>query len=156
MPADESLSSPLSIDVRLALQSRPYHLPPNPNRAQELRQIVDQYGFHHINKRIWPNLKCGICIISSTIRQYELKLLSTYWNPSVPIFPYVYGMSEHHRIAVPLKPNTYDVIPLPRSVYYEFLEVEDDDDDDKDEIKDEQPKSYELHELQGKKIDFNS
>ncbi|CAF1257254.1 unnamed protein product [Rotaria sordida] len=149
IPADESLSSPLPIDVRLALESTKYHLPPNPNRAQELRKIIDENGFHHVNTRFWPNLKCGICIISPSIRQFELKLLSTYWSPVVPIFPYVYGMSEHHRIAVPLKSNSYDLIPLPRSVYYEFIEMKDDYDDyDDDDDDNQSPESFELHQLE--------
>ena len=92
-------------------------------------------------------MKCGICIISPSIRQFELKLLSTYWNPDVPIYPYGYGMSEHHHIAMPLKPNAYDLIPLPRSVFYEFIEMEDDDDEDNDDDKNP-PESFELHELE--------
>ncbi|CAF4667089.1 unnamed protein product [Rotaria sp. Silwood1] len=148
IPADESLSLPLSIDVRLALESTEYHLSPNPSRAQELRKIVDENGFHHVNTRFWPNLKCGICIISQSIRQFELKLLSTYWNPDIPIFPYVYGMSEHHRIAIPLKQNSYDLIPLPRSVYYEFIELKDDDDDDDDDDDKQPSESFELHQVE--------
>ncbi|CAF4335857.1 unnamed protein product, partial [Rotaria sp. Silwood2] len=142
IPADELLSSPLPINVRLALESTKYHLSPNPSRAQELRKIVGENGFHHVNTCFWLNLKCGVCIISPSIRQFELKLLSTYWNPDIPIFPYVYGMSEHHRISVPLKPNSYNLIPLPRSVYYEFIALTDDDDEN-------QPsESFELHQLE--------
>lgn len=54
-------------------------------------------------------------------------------------------MSEHHRIAIPLKSNAYELIPQPHSVFYEFIEVEDDDDDN------ETAKSFELHEIEGKK-----
>ncbi|CAF3579490.1 unnamed protein product [Adineta steineri] len=146
IPVDESLSVPLSVDVRLALQSPQYRLPPNPNRAEELRKIVNENGFHHVTTHFWPNLKCGICIISPSIRQFESKLLSTYWDPKVPIYPYVYGMSEHHRIAVPLKPNAYDLIPQPRSVFYEFIEVE--DDDEKDEDDEQTLESFELHQVE--------
>jgi len=61
-------------------------------------------------------------------------------------------MSEHHRIAVPLKPNTYELIPQPRSVFYEFIEVEDDDDDEND---DNQPsESLELHQIERKEKNF--
>ena len=150
IPVDESLHTPLPVDVRLALQSTKYRLPPNPNRAEELRKIVSEHGFHHVNSRFWPNLKCGICIISPSIRQFELKLLSTYWNPDIPIYPYAYGMSEHHHIAIPLKPNAYDLIPQPRSVFYEFIEVDDDDDDDDNDDDKNPPKSLELHELERK------
>jgi len=149
IPADESLAIPISTDVRLALQSPRYRLSPNPNRAEELRKIVSEHGFHYVNTRFWPNLKCGICIISPSIRQYETKLLSTYWNPDVPIYPYVYGMSEHHRIAIPLKPNTYELIPQPRSVFYEFIEVEDDDDEDN-----KTTESLELHQIERNEKDF--
>jgi len=66
-------------------------------------------------------------------------------------------MSEHHRIAIPLKPNAYDLIPQPRSVYYEFIEVQDDDDDDDDNDDDENPpKSVELHELERKRKESSS
>jgi hypothetical protein len=148
IPADEFLSIPIPLDVRLGLQSPEYRLPPNPTRAEELRQIVHEYGFHFVNKRFWPNLKCGIFIISPSNRQFELKLLSTYWNPEIPIYPYVYGMSEHHRIAVPLKPNAYDLIPLPRSIFYEFIEVENDDENDNHQP----PEALELHQIQSKEI----
>ncbi|CAF4387539.1 unnamed protein product, partial [Rotaria sordida] len=57
IPTDESLSSPLPIDVRLALQSSEYRLKPNPSRAEELTEIVSKNGFHHISTRLWPNLK---------------------------------------------------------------------------------------------------
>ncbi|CAF4190174.1 unnamed protein product [Rotaria sordida] len=133
IPTDESLSSPLPIDVRLVLQSSEYRLKPNPNRAQELTEIVSKNGFHHISTRLWPNLKCGICVLSENLKQFELKFLSTYWDPVVPIFPFAYGMSEHYHIAVPLTTNSYQFIPLPRSAYYEFIEVENDDDDDDDQ-----------------------
>lgn len=146
------MSTPISLDVRLALQSSQYHLPPNPARANELREIVNTHGFHHANTRFWPNLKCGICIISPSIRQFELKLLSTYWNPDVPIYPYVYGMSEHHRIAIPLKSNAYDLIPQPRAMFYEFIEVEgDDDDDDNEKLR---PEAVELDQIEGESKKF--
>ncbi len=51
IPTDESLSTPIPLNVRLALQSPEYRLPPNLTRAEELRQIVHQYGFHFVNKR---------------------------------------------------------------------------------------------------------
>lgn len=152
IPSDDTLTSPLPLDIRLALESPEYRLKPNPVRAQELRNIVKEHGFQHISSRIWPKLKCGICIISHTIKQFESKFLCTYWDPSVPIYPYVYGMSEHHRIAVPLTANGYQVIPLPRSVYYEFIEVENDDeskDDDGDDDDDQSPPALELHQLEG-------
>ncbi|CAF1186033.1 unnamed protein product [Rotaria sordida] len=150
IPTDESLSSPLPIDVRLALQSSEYRLKPNPSRAQELTEIVSKNGFHHISTRLWPNLKCGICILSQNLKQFELKFLSTYWDPVVPIFPFAYGMSEHYRIAVPLTTNSYQLIPLPRSVYYEFIEVENDDRDDDDD--DQSPESLELGQIDEGKL----
>ena len=115
--------------------------------------MVNTHGFHYANTRFWPKLKFGMCIISPSIRQFELKLLSTYWNPAVPIYPYVYGMSEHHRIAIPLKSNAYDLIPQPRAVFYEFIEVEDDDDDDDDDDHQQEkprPEAVELDQIEGK------
>lgn len=151
LPSDDSLSSPLPVDLRLTLETPEYRLQPNPTRAHELRTIVRDHGFHHISKRIWPHLKCGITIISQTIKQFEMKFRSTYWDPTIPIFPYVYGMSEHHRIAVPRTSDSYQLIPIPRSVYYEFIEVENDDDDDDDEDEsNEPPEALELHQLEGK------
>ncbi|CAF1488043.1 unnamed protein product, partial [Didymodactylos carnosus] len=148
IPPNESLSSPLSLDIRIEIESH-YHLPPNPSRAEELRKIVNDYGFHHISTRIWPSLKCAICIISHTVKQFELKLLSTYWNPQTPIYPYAYGMSEHHHLAIPLNTNSYQLVPLPRSVYYEFIEAKDDDEEDDDD--DHQPESFELDQIEGNK-----
>ncbi|CAF1200271.1 unnamed protein product [Rotaria sordida] len=154
IPTDESLSSPLPIDVRLVLQSSEYRLKPNPSRAQELAEIVSKNGFHHISTRLWPNLKCGICILSQNLKQFELKFLSTYWDPIVPIFPFVYGMSEHYHIAVPLTTNSYQFIPLARSVYYEFIEVKNDDrhDDDDDDDDDQSPESLELDQIDEGKL----
>ncbi|CAF1317947.1 unnamed protein product [Rotaria sordida] len=152
IPTDESLSSPLPIDVRLVLQSSEYRLKPNPSRAQELTEIVSKNGFHHISTRLWPNLKCGICVLSENLKQFELKFLSTYWDPVVPIFPFAYGMSEHYHIAVPLTTNSYQFIPLPRSVYYEFIEVENDDDDDDDDDDDQSPESLELDQIDEGKL----
>ncbi|CAF4680049.1 unnamed protein product, partial [Rotaria sp. Silwood2] len=53
-------------------------------------------------------------------------------------------------IAVLLKPNSYDLISLPRSVYYEFIELKDDDD-----VDDDKPlESFELHQLERKNTSF--
>lgn len=58
-------------------------------------------------------------------------------------------MSEHHRIAIPLKCNAYDLIPQPRSIFYEFIEVVDDDDDEDEDEKKQPPPSFELHQVEG-------
>ncbi|CAF0933612.1 unnamed protein product, partial [Didymodactylos carnosus] len=141
LPPDESLCSPLPPDLRLSLESQ--FPKANPARANELRSLVDvteHKPFHHISTKIWPHLKCAVCIISSTLKSFESKLHSTYWNPQTPIFPYVYGMSEQHRIAVPRKVNSYELVPLPQSVYYEFIE--------EDEWNKENPNSLELHQVE--------
>ncbi|CAF4173909.1 unnamed protein product, partial [Rotaria sordida] len=88
IPTDESLSSPLPIDVRLVLQSSEYCLKPNPSRAQELTEIVSKNGFHHISTRLWPNLKCGICVLSENLKQFELKFLSTSNATQMPLTLY--------------------------------------------------------------------
>lgn len=149
MPSDDSLSSPLPLDVRLTLETEKYRLRPNPARAEELRSIVREHGFHHINKRIWPKLKCAVCVIGYSFRQFEMKFRATYWDPTIPIFPFAYGMSEHHRIAIPRTTDAYQFMPIPRSVYYEFIEVKDDDDNENDNESDQPPPpSLELGQLE--------
>ncbi|MCR5042278.1 MAG: GH3 auxin-responsive promoter family protein [Clostridia bacterium] len=116
----------LSPKVRSKLEKK---LKPMPQRAAELRREFEK-GFDPVDgepiaSRIWPKLDWIYGMMGSTIHVYAEKLKR--YIGDIPIHSIGYGASEGY-IAMPVEMNASDAVILPKSQFYEFLELDREDD----------------------------
>ena len=114
-----------SVKCPPALRAKYGHMKPDPKRAEELRAIFRE-GFDGevpVAKKIWPKLCWGYGMISSTLSVYMDKLRR--YIGDLPMHNMGYAASEGY-MAMPVELNANDYVLLPRSLFYEFLPVDDD------------------------------
>ena len=105
-----------------SLRQKYGHRKPNPKRAAELRAIFEQGFDEPVAKKIWPNLCWGYGMISSTLSVY-MDTLRRYIG-DLPMHNMGYAASEGY-MAMPVELNSSDYVLLPRSLFYEFIPVDD-------------------------------
>ena len=128
-----------------SLRQKYGHMKPDPKRAAELRAIFSQGFDEPVAQKIWPKLCWGYGMISSTLSVY-MDTLRRYIG-DLPMHNMGYAASEGY-MAMPVELNASDYVLLPRSLFYEFIPV-----DDEEEQKDVKPVTLDKLEV-GKKYEI--
>ncbi len=95
---------------------------PNPARAAELRKEFEKGFDTPIAPRIWPKLSWAYGMIGSNLAVYVDKV--KHYVGDIPLHNMGYAAAEGY-IAMPVELNVNDAVLLPRSLFFEFLPVED-------------------------------
>ena len=114
---DESVR--MNDDVRESLLEK---IEPNPERAEELREIfsVDIDSFV---PKVWPEFKLLSGVGTGGFANY-LKKIKEFTGPDFNFFLYGLNASEG-TFSTPLEFNDTDAVLIPDSMFYEFLPMED-------------------------------
>ena len=97
---------------------------PNPTRAAELRKEFEKGFDTPIGPRIWPKLMWSYGMVSSTL-QFYVKKLRRYIGDA-PIHNMGYAAAEGY-MAMPVELDVNDAALLPKSVFFEFIPVDNPD-----------------------------
>ena len=133
-----------SVKCPPSLRAKYGHMKPNPERAEELRAVFRQGFDEPVAQKIWPELCWGYGMISSTLSVY-MDTLRRYIG-DLPMHNMGYAASEGY-MAMPVELNSNDYVLLPRSLFYEFIPVDDEEEVDAQPItldKLEVGKKYEI------------
>lgn len=96
-------------------------LPPNPERARELREIPLRKSLHGIIPKIWKNMKYILAIGGKSFPYFTEKVME--YAGEVPICHYAYAASECV-FGVAEKMNIPDrYILFPEAVFFEFIPI---------------------------------
>lgn len=96
---------------------------PNPERANELREIF-KGGFEEpVAPKIWPNLQWAYGMMGSNLSVYVEKLRKVI-GPDVPMHNMGYAAAEGF-FAAPTELDVSDYVLLPWCIFFEFLPVDD-------------------------------
>lgn len=117
---DASIQMP--VDVRAGLEAR---IEPNPERAAELRAIFERGFDEPITPAMWPNLLVVRSVAGGGFAPYTQRLRRFIGN-DVHILYTGYSASEG-AFSVPFELDDPSSVLLPRSVYFEFVPVDDPD-----------------------------
>ena len=117
---DASIQMP--VDVRAGLEAR---IKPNPERAAELRAIFECGFDEPITPAMWPNLLVIRSVAGGGFAPYTQRLRRFIGN-DVHILYTGYSASEG-AFSVPFELDDPSSVLLPRSVYFEFVPVDDPD-----------------------------
>lgn len=117
---DASIQMPA--DVRAGLAAR---IEPNPERAAELRAIFERGFDEPITPAMWPNLLVVRSVAGGGFAPYTQRLRRFIGN-DVHILYTGYSASEG-AFSVPFQLDDPSSVLLPRSVYFEFVPVDDPD-----------------------------
>ena len=117
---DASIQMPA--DVRAGLEAR---IKPNPERAAELRAIFERGFDEPITPAMWPNLLVVRSVAGGGFAPYTQRLRRFIGN-DVHILYTGYSASEG-AFSVPFQLDDPSSVLLPRSVYFEFVPVDDPD-----------------------------
>ncbi|SMC51008.1 RimK family alpha-L-glutamate ligase [Sporomusa malonica] len=109
---------PISPDIRKLLEEK---LNPAPERAAELRQILEAEGGAFLPKDYWPHLMIATFWLASTVGTY-VDDVRPLLGPKVTYLDVGYGSSEV-KINIPLKPNEPCAPLAPFIAFFEFLPV---------------------------------
>lgn len=110
----------LESEVRTLLEKK---LKPNPKRAAELK-IEFAKGIEGIAARIWPSIQYVSCVAGGSFSIYINKLRG--FIGELPIYSTVYGATEA-LIGMAVKPDTVNYVVVPRTVYFEFMPLSEQD-----------------------------
>ncbi len=127
---DEDIKMP--VDLRESLLKE---LRPDPERAQELRDIFESYtdeNYNGIMSKIWPDLKVICAIGSATFKPFTEKLLG-FFDKKVCFDYHIYAASEGI-FATTIALNDEKAVLIPSSSFFEFIPVENADDDKPDTL----------------------
>ncbi len=97
---------------------------PNPKRAAEIRKECEKGFDTPIAKRIWPDFVWSYGMVSSTLKFYVKKLRR--YIGDAPIHNMGYAAAEGY-MAMPVELNVDDCALLPKSVFFEFIPMDDPD-----------------------------
>ena len=117
---DASIQMP--VDVRAGLEAR---IKPNPERAAELRAIFERGFDEPITPAMWPNLLVVRSVAGGGFAPYTQRLRH-FIGDDVHILYTGYSASEG-AFSVPFELDDPSSVLLPRSVYFEFVPVDDPD-----------------------------
>ena len=127
-------------DVRASLEAR---IEPDPTRAGELRKIFERGFEEPITPDIWPNLTVIRSVAGGGFAPYTERLRRFIGN-DVHIMYTGYSASEGS-FSVPFKLDSPESVLLPRSVYFEFVPIENPDYEHTLGVEDLEPgKDYEV------------
>ena len=95
---------------------------PMPKRAAEIRKECEKGFDEPIAKRIWPDFVWSYGMVGSTLAFYVEKLRR--YIGDAPIHNMGYAAAEGY-MAMPVELNVNDYVLLPRSIFFEFIPVDD-------------------------------
>ena len=95
---------------------------PNPKRAAEIRRECEKGFDTPIAKRIWPDYVWSYGMVGSNLQFYVEKLRKHIGD--APIHNMGYAAAEGY-MAMPVELNVNDYVLLPRSLFFEFIPVDD-------------------------------
>ena len=95
---------------------------PNPKRAAEIRKECAKGFDDPIAKRIWPDFVWSYGMVGSNLQFYVDKLRKHIGD--APIHNMGYAAAEGY-MAMPVELNVNDYVLLPRSIFFEFIPVDD-------------------------------
>ncbi len=95
---------------------------PMPKRAAEIRKECEKGFDEPIAKRIWPNFVWSYGMVGSNL-QFYVKKLRRYIGDA-PIHNMGYAAAEGY-MAMPVELDVNDYVLLPRSIFFEFIPVDD-------------------------------
>lgn len=115
---DESIE--MNQEIRESLLEK---ILPMPERARELRRIFAEGFETPILPKLWPRLMyfASVCTGDSAI--YSRKLRERYMGNKIAFFMRGINTSEG-QLCIPFQLNCGDWVPIPGSIFYEFLPVE--------------------------------
>ncbi|MBQ7296423.1 MAG: GH3 auxin-responsive promoter family protein [Clostridia bacterium] len=97
---------------------------PNPKRAAEIRRECEKGFDTPIAKRIWPDFVWSYGMVASNLEFYVQKLRKHIGD--APIHNMGYAAAEGY-MAMPVELNVTDYVLLPRSIFFEFIPLDDPD-----------------------------
>ncbi len=97
---------------------------PNPKRAAEIRRECEKGFDTPIAKRIWPDFVWSYGMVGSNLEFYVQKLRKHIGD--APIHNMGYAAAEGY-MAMPVELNVNDYVLLPRSIFFEFIPLDDPD-----------------------------
>ncbi len=95
---------------------------PNPKRAAEIRKECEKGFDTPIAKRIWPDFVWSYGMVASNLEFYVQKLRK--YIGDAPIHNMGYAAAEGY-MAMPVELDVTDYVLLPRSIFFEFIPVDD-------------------------------
>ena len=95
---------------------------PMPKRAAEIRKECEKGFDDPIAKRIWPDFVWSYGMVGSTLAFYVEKLRR--YIGDAPIHNMGYAAAEGY-MAMPVELDVNDYVLLPRSIFFEFIPVDD-------------------------------
>ena len=95
---------------------------PMPKRAAEIRRECEKGFDEPIVKRIWPDFVWSYGMVGSTLAFYVEKLRR--YIGDAPIHNMGYAAAEGY-MAMPVELNVNDYVLLPRSIFFEFIPIDD-------------------------------
>ncbi len=116
---DESIKCPAELRAKYEKKFKP-----NPKRAAELRKEFEKGFDDPIAPRIWPEFSWSYGMVSSTLAFYVKKLRR--YIGDAPIHNMGYAAAEGY-MAMPVELDVDDCVLLPKSVFFEFIPVDEPD-----------------------------
>ncbi len=95
---------------------------PNPKRAAEIRNECKKGFDTPIAPRLWPKFMWSYGMVSSTLQFYVSKLRR--YIGDAPIHNMGYAAAEGY-MAMPVELNVNDAVLMPKSVFFEFIPMDD-------------------------------
>ncbi len=114
----------MSDEVRASLMKK---IRPMPERAKELREIFEQGFAEPIVPKLWPHARFLTGVGSGGFKVYADKIKEKYMGETIARYFTGINASEG-MISVPFELNNEKSVPVPDSIFYEFLPVDAGDD----------------------------
>lgn len=114
----------MSDEVRASLMKK---ISPMPERARELREIFEQGFEEPIVPKLWPHARFLTGVGSGGFKVYADKIKEKYMGEAIARYFTGINASEG-MISVPFELNNEKSVPVPDSIFYEFLPVDAEDD----------------------------
>jgi hypothetical protein len=124
---------PIPDKIRTVLEAR---LKPNPERAEELRQLKVRHGTV-LPKHYWPRMQVVNVWMCGNTTIYLEKIRDSF--PEQTVFHEFSYFSTECRVGLVLKSNTLDTVPCGHMIYLEFIP--------ENETEQKNPRVYQLWEL---------
>lgn len=114
----------MSDEVRASLMKK---IRPMPERAKELREIFEQGFAEPIVPKLWPHARFMTGVGSGGFKVYADKIKEKYMGEMIARYFTGINASEG-MISVPFELDNEKSVPVPDSIFYEFLPVDAEDD----------------------------
>ena len=117
------IGAEVSVDPRMRARLNTI-LTPDPERAEEIRRIMQEYKDGEFIPRIWPDLKLVACVGTATFAPH-LEKIKEHLGPDITVDQLGYVSSES-TVAAQIKEGEEAYMLLPYSGFYEFIPMDGD------------------------------